>query len=48
MTQKKINSINSILHHDRGSISYFKISIIDPVSQTVQMQGNCHLLSYKD
>ena len=30
------------------SISYFRISIFDPVSQTVQMEGSYHLLSYKD
>ena len=29
-------------------ISYFRISIFDPVSQTVQMEGSYHLLSYKD
>ena len=30
------------------SISYFRVSIFDPVSQTVQMEGSYHLLSYKD
>ena len=30
------------------NISYFRISIFDPVSQTVQMEGSYHLLSYKD
>ena len=29
-------------------ISYLKSSIFDPVSQTMQMKGSCHLLSYKD
>ena len=29
------------------TISYFKISIFDPVSQRVQMEGSYHLLSYK-
>ena len=48
MTQNKNDSINSILHHGRGSISYFWISIFDPVSQTVQMERSYHLLTYKD
>ena len=48
MTQNKNDSINSILQHGRRSISYFRISIFDPVSQTVQMEGSYHLLSYKD
>ena len=42
MTQKKNYSINAIL---LCSISYFKISIFDPVSQ---LAGSYHLLSYKD
>ena len=29
-------------------ISYFRISIFDPVFQTVQMEGSYHFLSYKD
>ena len=48
MTQNINNSINSILQHGRGSVSYLSISIFHPVSQTVQMEGSCHLLSYKD
>ena len=48
ITQNKNDSINSILQHGRGSVSYFRISISDPVSQTVQMEGSYHLLSYKD
>ena len=48
MTQNKNDSINSILQHGRVSISYFRISIFDPVFQTVQIEGNYHLLSYKD
>ena len=48
MTQNKNDSINLILQHGRGSISYFGISIFDPVSQTVQMEGSCHMLSYKN
>ena len=48
MTQNKNDSLNSILEHGRGSISYFRISIFDLVSQTVQMEGSYHLLSYKD
>ena len=48
ITQNNIDSINSILKHDRGSISNFRISIFDSVSQTVQMEGSYHLLSYKD
>ena len=48
MTQNKSDFINSVLQHGRGSISYFRISIFDPVSQTVQMEGSYHLLSYKD
>ena len=43
MTRNKNDSINSILQHGRGSIS-----ISDPVSQAVQMEGSCHVLSYKD
>ena len=30
------------------SISYFTNPIFDPVSQTLQMEGSYHLLSYKD
>ena len=30
------------------SISYFRISIFDPLSQTVEMEGSYHLLSQKD
>ena len=30
------------------SISCFRISVVDPVSQTVQMEGNYHVLSDKD
>ena len=54
MTQNKNDSINSILQHgsvvDKNlcSISYFRISVFDLVSQTVQMEGSYHLLSYKD
>ena len=48
MTQNKNDSINSILQHGHGSISYFRISIFDPVSQTVQMEGSYHFLNYKD
>ena len=48
MTQNKNDSINSILQHGRVSISYFRISIFDPVFQTVQMEGSYHLLSYND
>ena len=48
MIQNKNDSINSILQHGCGSIAYFRISIFDPVSQTVQMEGSFHLLSYKD
>ena len=48
MTQNKNDSLNSILEHGRGSISYFRISIFDLVSQTVQMEGSNRLLSYKD
>ena len=48
MTQYKNYLINSILQHGHDSISYFRISIFDPVSQTVQMEGTSHLLSYKD
>ena len=48
MTQNKNDSINSILQHARGSVSDFRISIFDPVYQTVQMKGSYHLLSYKD
>ena len=48
ITQNKNDSINSILQHGRGSVSYFRISISGPVSQTVQVEGSYHLLSYKD
>ena len=48
MTQNKYESMSSILQHGCGSISYLRISIFDPVSQTVEMEGNYHLLSYKD
>ena len=48
MTHNKNDSINSILQYGCGSISYFSISIFDPVSQTVKIGGSCHLLSYKD
>ena len=49
MTQNKNDSIKSILQHGRGSTwSYFRISIFDPLSQTVQIEGSYHLLSYKD
>ena len=48
MTRNKNDSIKSILQYGRGSISYFKISIFNPVSQTVKMEGRYHLLSYKD
>ena len=48
MTRNKNDSINSVLQHGRGSISYFKISIFNHVSQTVKMKGRYHLLSYKD
>ena len=43
MTRNKNDSINLILQHGRGSISIF-----DPVSQAVQMEGSYHLLSYND
>ena len=42
------NKKNSILQHDCGSISYLSISIFDPMSETMQMKGTYHLLSYKD
>ena len=48
MNQNKNDLINSILQHGRASISYFKISIFDAVSKTVEMVGSYHLLSYKD
>ena len=53
MTQNKNDSINSILQHGRVvdkncTISYFGITIFDPVSQRVQTKGSYHLLSYKD
>ena len=48
MTQYKNYLINSILQHGHDSISYFRISMFDPVSQTLQMEGFSHLLSYKD
>ena len=48
MNQNKNDSIKSILKHGRGSISYLRISIFDPVSQIVQMKDSYHLLSYKD
>ena len=48
MTQNKNDSMNSILRYGRSSISYIRISIFDPVSQTLQMEGSYHLLSYKD
>ena len=48
MTQNKSDLINSVLQHGRGSISYFRISIFDPVSQTLQMEGSYYLVSYKD
>ena len=43
MTQNTNDSINSCC-----IISYFKISIFDPVSQIVEMEGSYHLLSYKN
>ena len=46
MTWNKNDSI--ILQHGSGSISYFRISIFDPLSQTLQIEGSYHLLSYKD
>ena len=48
MTQNKYESMSSILQHGCGSISYLRISIFDLVSQTVEMERNYHLLSYKD
>ena len=48
MTQNENDSINSILQLGCGSIAYLRISTFDPVSQTVQMEGSFHLLSYKD
>ena len=42
MNQNKNDSIKSILKHGRGSISCLRISIFDPVLQTVQMEGNYH------
>ena len=47
MTQSKNDPINSTLQHGLGSISYFKISIFDPMSQKVQMEGSYNLCSYK-
>ena len=32
MTQNKNDSFKKILQHGRGNISYFRISIFDPVS----------------
>ena len=51
--QNKNDSINSILQHGcvvdkNGTISYFGITIFDPVSQREQTKGSYHLLSYKD
>ena len=53
MTQNKNDSINSVLQHGQvvvrncwRSISEFRISIFDTVSQTVQIEGCYHLLSY--
>ena len=55
MTQNKNDPINLILQHGRVvdkkllcSISYFRISIFDPVSQTLQIEVSYHLLRYKD
>ena len=48
MTQNENDSINSILQLGCGSIAYLRISTFDPVSQTVQMEGSFHLLSFKD
>ena len=53
MTQNKNDSINSILQHGcvvdkNGTISYFGITIFDPVSQREQTKGSYHLLSCKD
>ena len=48
ITQNKNDSINSILPHGHGSRSYFRIYIFGPVSQTMQIEGSYHLLSYKD
>ena len=54
MTQNINVSINLILQHGRvveiifRFISYFKISIFDPVCPIRQMEGSCHLLSYTD
>ena len=48
ITQNNNFSINWILLHGRGSISYFRISIFDSVSQIVQTEGSYNLLSYKD
>ena len=39
LTQNKDDSMNSILQHSCGSISYFRVSIFDHVSQAVQMEG---------
>ena len=38
----------AVQQHGHGSISYFRISIFDPVSQAVQMEGSYDLLNYKD
>ena len=38
MTQNRNDSLSSILQHGRGSISYFRLSIFDPASQTVQVE----------
>ena len=48
MTQNKNDSINLILQHDCGNISCISISILDPVSQAVEMKVSYHLLSYKE
>ena len=47
MTQNKNDSVRSYWQKLLCSISYFRISIFDPVSQTVQLEGSYHLLNYK-
>ena len=48
MTQNKNDLIYLILQHSRGSISYLRIFIVDPVCQTMQVEGSYHLITYMD
>ena len=55
ITCEEKDSINSVLQHgyvvDNNcccNICYFTISIFDPVSQRVQMEGSYQVLIYKD